>query len=73
MIILFDFDGVIADTEEQYTLFWNRKGKEYLGQANLRAYHQRPFPASHKFENSLYYETYSSHSVDPHAFKHLLR
>lgn len=64
MIILFDFDGVIADTEEQYTLFWNRKGKEY---------HQRPFPASHKFENSLYYETYSSHSVDPHAVKHLLR
>ena len=35
MIILFDFDGVIADTEEQYTLFWNRKGKEYLGQENF--------------------------------------
>lgn len=31
MVILFDFDGVIADTENQYTLFWNRIGKEYLG------------------------------------------
>lgn len=31
MIILFDFDGVIADTEGQYTIFWNKKGKEYLG------------------------------------------
>lgn len=31
MVILFDFDGVIADTENQYTLFWNRVGKEYLG------------------------------------------
>ena len=31
MIVLFDFDGVIADTESQYTIFWNRKGKEYLG------------------------------------------
>lgn len=31
MIVLFDFDGVIADTESQYTIFWNRMGKEYLG------------------------------------------
>ena len=31
MIVLFDFDGVIADTESQYTIFWNKKGKEYLG------------------------------------------
>lgn len=30
-IALFDFDGVIADTESQYTVFWNRIGKEYLG------------------------------------------
>ena len=32
MIVLFDFDGVIADTETQYTEFWNRIGREYLGQ-----------------------------------------
>jgi HAD superfamily hydrolase (TIGR01509 family) len=31
MIVLFDFDGVIADTESQYTIFWDRMGKEYLG------------------------------------------
>lgn len=27
---LFDFDGVIMDTETQYTRFWNRIGEEYL-------------------------------------------
>ena len=32
MIVLFDFDGVIAATETQYTEFWNRIGREYLGQ-----------------------------------------
>lgn len=31
MIVLFDFDGVIADTETQYTEFWNKIGKDYLG------------------------------------------
>ena len=31
MIVLFDFDGVIADTESQYTEFWNRMGSAYLG------------------------------------------
>lgn len=28
---LFDFDGVIMNTEGQYTLFWDRMGKKYLG------------------------------------------
>ena len=27
--VLFDFDGVIMDTESQYTLFWNEKGKKH--------------------------------------------
>ena len=31
MIVLFDFDGVIADTESQYTYFWNKIGMDYLG------------------------------------------
>lgn len=31
MIVLFDFDGVIVDTESQYTIFWNRMGMQYLG------------------------------------------
>ena len=26
---LFDFDGVIMDTESQYTLFWDEKGKKH--------------------------------------------
>lgn len=26
---LFDFDGVVVDTEPQYTLFWDEKGKVY--------------------------------------------
>lgn len=34
-LALFDFDGVICDTESQYTRFWNRKGKEYLGDGNF--------------------------------------
>ena len=29
--VLFDFDGVIVDTEGQYSLFWDRIGQEYLG------------------------------------------
>ena len=35
MIVLFDFDGVIADTESQYTTFWNKQGKDYLGLENF--------------------------------------
>ena len=35
MIVLFDFDGVIADTESQYTFFWNKQGKDYLGLENF--------------------------------------
>ena len=29
--VLFDFDGVIVDTEGQYSLFWNKIGQDYLG------------------------------------------
>lgn len=29
MAALFDFDGVVADTEGQYTLFWNEQGRRY--------------------------------------------
>lgn len=31
MIALFDFDGVVMDTETQYSVFWDRMGKEYFG------------------------------------------
>lgn len=30
LAVLFDFDGVIVDTESQYTVFWDRQGKIYL-------------------------------------------
>lgn len=29
---LFDFDGVVMDTESQYTVFWDEIGREYLPQ-----------------------------------------
>lgn len=31
IVALFDFDGVILDTETQYTTLWNKYGKELLG------------------------------------------
>ena len=31
MVVLFDFDGVIADTEPLYTKFWNVEGLKYFG------------------------------------------
>lgn len=30
MIVLFDFDGVVIDTEGQYTEFWEQVGRDYL-------------------------------------------
>ena len=30
MIALFDFDGVLMDTETQYSLFWDEPGRKYL-------------------------------------------
>lgn len=32
---LFDLDGVILDTEPQYTFFWNEQGRKYLNRVNL--------------------------------------
>lgn len=32
---LFDFDGVIMNTESQYTVFWNEQGKKYLNIENF--------------------------------------
>lgn len=30
-VVLFDFDGVIVDTESQYSVFWDKIGRDYLG------------------------------------------
>lgn len=32
---LFDFDGVVVDTEGQYSRFWHEMGKQYLGMDDL--------------------------------------
>ncbi|QIU96174.1 HAD family hydrolase [Bacteroides faecium] len=32
---LFDFDGVIMDTETQYTVFWNEQGLTYLNEEDF--------------------------------------
>ena len=33
--VLFDFDGVVIDTETQYSVFWHRIGIDYLGITDL--------------------------------------
>ncbi len=37
MIVLFDLDGVVVNTEPQYKMFWDRMGKEYLGDDDFHA------------------------------------
>lgn len=32
---LFDLDGVVMDTETQYSIFWHRQGVDYLGMDDL--------------------------------------
>ena len=34
---LFDFDGVIMDTETQYTVFWDEQGRKYLNEEDFDA------------------------------------
>ena len=31
MVVLFDFDGVLVDTETQYSVFWYSIGRDFLG------------------------------------------
>jgi len=33
--VLFDFDGVVVDTETQYSIFWHKIGVDYLGMEDL--------------------------------------
>lgn len=35
--MLFDFDGVVVDTEKYYTIFWDSIGEKYLGQKGFCA------------------------------------
>lgn len=34
-LVLFDFDGVVVNTESQYSRFWHRVGTDYLGMDDL--------------------------------------
>lgn len=34
-VALFDFDGVIMDTETQYTVFWDEQGRNYLNEEDF--------------------------------------
>ena len=36
--VLFDFDGVVVDTETQYSIFWHKMGVDYLGMEDLINY-----------------------------------
>lgn len=33
----FDFDGVVMDTETQYSIFWHKAGVDYLGMDDLES------------------------------------
>ncbi|WP_291529695.1 HAD family hydrolase [Bacteroides sp. UBA939] len=35
IVVLFDFDGVVVDTEAQYSVFWHKMGVDYLGMEDL--------------------------------------
>lgn len=35
--VLFDFDGVVMDTETQYSIFWHKVGVDYLGMDDLES------------------------------------
>ena len=39
IVALFDFDGVVMDTESQYTIFWNAQGKKYHPEIESFGYH----------------------------------
>ena len=35
LVALFDFDGVVVDTEPQYTIFWDEQGRKYLSEEDF--------------------------------------
>ena len=53
LAVLFDFDGVIMDTETQYTIFWDEQGRKYLNREHygksikgqtLKQIYEKDFP-----------------------------
>ena len=39
IVALFDFDGVVMDTESQYTLFWDEIGNVYFPEIPSYGHH----------------------------------
>ena len=60
---LFDLDGVIVDTESQYSIYWNNVGVKYLSDPDrfgdkvkgntLRQIFEKYFPEEKKFSKKL--------------------
>ncbi len=55
MIVLFDFDGVLVDTETQYTHMWDAIGADFLGQEGF----------GWKIKGQTLKDIYASHIPDP--------
>lgn len=48
---LFDFDGVVVDTEPQYTLFWDAQGKKYHPEIPNFGHHIKGQTLTQLYEN----------------------
>ena len=55
MIVLFDFDGVLVDTETQYTHMWDAIGRDFLGEEGF----------GWKIKGQTLKDIYASHIPDP--------
>lgn len=59
---LFDLDGVVFDTESQYTIFWGMIGKEY---------HPEIPDFAHRIKGQTLVQIYSKHFSDEKVFAHI--
>ena len=59
---LFDLDGVVFDTESQYTIFWGMIGKEY---------HPEMPDFAHRIKGQTLVQIYDGYFSDPQVFTHI--
>lgn len=59
---LFDLDGVVFDTESQYTIFWGMIGKEY---------HPEMPDFAHRIKGQTLVQIYGRYFSDPAVFAHI--
>jgi beta-phosphoglucomutase len=66
-VALFDFDGVIMDTESQYSIFWDEKGMRYLHLPNfcslikgqtLNQIYDKYFPEDKEWQDAIRQDLY---------------